>query len=244
MATKADILIKSACFLLLVLVTCFSASAEYVITPHDPDIPPELIDSSGADSTETFRELPLFFKLIAIGALFSFWSLSLVKFLPLLLGKIKLGGGGENRETIISFISANPGCTESEILKSLGMKRGTFRYHVDKLKQANMLVSPRNGRLTRYFHRDFSTDQGDGYFDSIKNDTRKNVLETILEVPGVTGKDLSAKLGVDKSTIHWHVNKLDEENFIRSERHGKFKRYYPQSRLQTSTDHGISVLSD
>ncbi|MEZ5334322.1 MAG: helix-turn-helix domain-containing protein [Methanolobus sp.] len=55
----------------------------------------------------------------------------------------------------------------------------------------------------------------------------KNVFETIIEEPGVQVRPFLS-FGLDKSTIHWHVNKLDEENIIRSERHGKFKKYYPE----------------
>ena len=129
-----------------------------------------------------FKKKWVNFKLITIGAFLSFLSLSLVKFLPFLLAKIKLDKGEENREKIYSFVSANSGCAESDILNALGMKRGTFRYHAEKLKQANMLVSSRSGRFTRYFRRDLFMDHKVRYLDfNMKDDTRKKVLETILD---------------------------------------------------------------
>ncbi|WP_319508952.1 winged helix-turn-helix domain-containing protein [uncultured Methanolobus sp.] len=77
-----------------------------------------------------------------------------------------------------------------------------------------------------------------------KNETRKNVFETIIEKPGVTGKELSAKLGVDKSTIHWHINKLKEENSICCEKHGRFKRYYPKSNFTAIRGNKIPVFPE
>ncbi|SFM50229.1 winged helix-turn-helix transcriptional regulator [Methanolobus profundi] len=248
MARSTNNILKAVCTLLILLCLCFTASAEYVIVPYseDLDIPEELINSDGCDSNLTFWELPLYFKMLTLGALFSFWSLSLVKFLPLLLGKIHLSkGGDDNRQKILSYVSENPGCSEGDVLEALNMKRGTFRYHVGKLELANMVSPLRNGRYTRYFRYDLSKDHRNIFLDiNMKNDTRKNVLETIFEEPGVTGKDLSSKLGVDKSTIHWHVNRLDEENVIRTERHGKFKRYYPETNSRTGYDSNIAVFSE
>ncbi|QLC51376.1 winged helix-turn-helix transcriptional regulator [Methanolobus zinderi] len=69
-----------------------------------------------------------------------------------------------------------------------------------------------------------------------ENNTTTDVFEAILKEPGITNKDLSLKLGVDKSTISWHVSKLTDENFICFEKSGRFKRYYPNTNPRISPD--------
>lgn len=226
--------------MLLISTACFTGSAEYTIIPSSErpdDIPEELIDSSGADGTHTFWDLPLYFKLISIFCFLSFSSFGFFKFFPFLLGKIGFRRGEKNRKRILSYISNHPGCSEGDILKDLRMKRGTFRYHADKLKMANMLSSARFGRLTGYFRKGLCTeDEIISLNPYPENNTTTDVFEAILKEPGITNKDLSLKLGVDKSTISWHVSKLMDENFICFEKSGRFKRYYPNTNPRISPD--------
>ncbi len=53
-----------------------------------------------------------------------------------------------------------------------------------------------------------------------------------MNQPGITGKELTAKLGLDKSTIHWHISELWEDNIIHVEKDGRFNKHYPQSDLE------------
>jgi predicted transcriptional regulator len=70
----------------------------------------------------------------------------------------------------------------------------------------------------------------------LKNNTRKIILMAILDCPGITGKELSSKLGLDKSTIYWHVSKLKDDNIIYTENDGRFKKYYLEKELMHSLD--------
>lgn len=60
----------------------------------------------------------------------------------------------------------------------------------------------------------------------LQKDTRKTVLDIIINEPGITGQELSSKLGLDKSTIHWHVSELEGDKIIDFKTEGKFKKYY------------------
>lgn len=86
-------------------------------------------------------------------------------------------------------------------------------------------------------------DKGISSYSYMRNDTRKNVLEAIFEKPGVTNKELSSKLGLDKSTISWHVNELQKGKSINFEKHGRLKRYYPISSSKIFSDHRVPVFS-
>ena len=234
----------------MIVCGCFIASAEYTVVPYNDrpdDIPPELIDSTGADGNLTFWDLPFKLKFIWIGCTIWFVIVSIGKFIPLLLGKVACNKGEKNRKKILSYVSENPGCSESDVLSELDMKRGTFRYHANKLQLSNLLVALRQGRFINYFTKGSSNEkvlQATG--SNTQSDTRKCVLETICEEPGVTGKELSEKLGVDKSTIHWHISRLKDENAIRDEKDGRYRKYYPASNFSAiqNNNNKFAVMSD
>ncbi|MDW7733620.1 MAG: winged helix-turn-helix transcriptional regulator [Methanolobus sp.] len=237
-------ILKAACIVLLIASTCFTVSAEYVIVPYseDLDIPEELVNRDGADGTLSFWELPLQLQLVSCFCFLSLSSFGVLKFLPFLLGKIRCNKGNKNRQKILSYVSDNPGCAEIDVLKDLGIKRGTFRYHFGKLELVNILVSVRHGRFVRYFRREYHRVNRISSLN-LKSDTRKNVLETILEKPGMTGVELSSELGLDKSTIYWHLYRLKEDNKIYPEKHGRFKRYYPGGSFTAGQDNKVPASS-
>ncbi|TQD27029.1 winged helix-turn-helix transcriptional regulator [Methanolobus vulcani] len=223
-------------------------SAECTVVPYNErsdDIPPELVVSTGCDGNLTFWDLPLKLKFIWIGCTIWFIIVSIGKFIPLLLGKVACKKGDKNRTKILSYVSENPGCSESDILSDLKMKRGTFRYHADKLQFSNLLVALRQGRFINYFRKDNSSKKSlQAAGSNIQSDTRKCVLDSICEEPGVTGKQLSEKLGVDKSTIHWHITRLKNQNVIRDEKDGRYRKYYPANNFSAIQDNKLPVMSD
>lgn len=240
--------LKIVCIILLIACSCLIVSGEYTVVPYKDrldDIPPELVDSTGCDGNLTFWDLPLKLKFIWIGCTIWFLIVSLGKFIPLLLGKVACNKGEKNRSKILSYVSENPGCSESEILSDLGMKRGTFRYHVEKLQLSNLLIALRQGRFVNYFSKGHSNEKAlQTVGSNTQSDTRKCVLETICEEPGVTGKELSEKIGVDKSTIHWHITQLKDENAIRDEKDGRYRKYYPASNFSAIQDNKFPVILD
>jgi predicted transcriptional regulator len=240
--------LKIIIFLILIICNCYVASAEVYVTFEPPeDIPPENIHNTGSDGILTFWDLPLYFKFIWIGCTIWFIIVSIGKFVPLLLGKVACKKGEKNRKKILSYVSENPGCSESDILSDLEMKRGTFRYHVDKLQLSNLLIAFKQGRFINYFSKGHANKNSlQDVVSNTQSDTRKCVLETICGEPGVTGKELSEKIGVDKSTIHWHITRLKDENMIRDEKDGRFRKYYPASNLSVIQDNNnkFAVISD
>ena len=60
----------------------------------------------------------------------------------------------------------------------------------------------------------------------VKNDTSKNLLYAIMEEPGITNKKLSEKFGLDKSSVHWHIERFINDRLVKYEHDGKNKRYF------------------
>lgn len=64
---------------------------------------------------------------------------------------------------ILDFISEEPGITQHLLAKRLSLNRKTVKYHLDKLIEANLITTKKEGRLIRNYISDV-------YTDSLKND--------------------------------------------------------------------------
>jgi Uncharacterized protein conserved in archaea len=204
----------------------------YIVTPskghYSED---EIVDSNGADENITFWNLPLWIQLSVIcGATLS--TFAFLKYLPLLLGKIFTKDTNPKLEEIVSYITENPGCLESEIAEDLSLKRGTLRYYIARLESAKRIHTIKKGRIKGIFHVTYSKAEDQKLLDMHKrNETRKKMIDIITKKPGITGQELSSDLNIDKSTVHWHIKELHTDELINFEKDGRAKRYYPQSIL-------------
>jgi predicted transcriptional regulator len=220
-------------FILILSTAVGTTSADtggYTVGPCPPDEElkklGDAVDISGADSTLTFWEFPLSFKIAYIlGYLVAF--VSFFKLVPIILGQIKGLNKNANKKRIINYVLNEPGCTPSEISRNLEISLGSIRYQIKTLKAEDKLILKREGKFTRAFQNSNAFTKNDKIIIShLKGSTRKHILLNILENPEITNQEISKKLNLDKSTTHWHIQKLREDDVIFSEVEGKFTKYF------------------
>jgi predicted transcriptional regulator len=220
-------------FLFFALTTALLASAEnggYIVTPFaDEYLEGAIIGDGEAEATITFWDLPLWIQLSVVGGIVTSGA-TIVKYAPLLLGKVFVRKDNPTLQAIYSYIIDNPGCLESEITKDLGIKRGTLRYYIAKLDAQKLIFTLKCGRVKTIFQIGQSDLWGQNRLPfHLRGDTRKAIIQMITSEPGLTGKELSSKIGLDKSTVHWHLMELKNDDIIHLQKDGKFNRYYPKS---------------
>jgi predicted transcriptional regulator len=132
-----------------------------------------------------------------------------------------------NRLSVFGYVLLHPGCSLSEISLKLDMKVGTVKYHVQMLESEGRIILRRISKYTLLFtcSRAYS-EQAKALLSYTRNETGKSILYAILVEPGVTNRDLSERFGLDKSTIHWHIERFQDENLVQSKRDGRYKRYF------------------
>ncbi|WP_440956809.1 winged helix-turn-helix transcriptional regulator [Methanosarcina sp. Mfa9] len=231
---------KAGLLFILILSTCPIAHAEegrYTVGPCPPqeelDKLGDAVDMSGADRTYSFWEFPLSFKIAyIIGYLAAFASI--LKLVPLILGKVRIPQVNENRQKIYRYIRQVPGCTISEISRDLEINRGAVRFHLEMLKAGNKISLMRGGKFTRVFQNsDVFASSEKMIIAHLKSSTRKQILLKILEKPEITNKELSEDLYLDKSTTYWHIKSLRDDKIILSETEGKSRKYFVNPALET-----------
>ncbi|SFM21472.1 winged helix-turn-helix transcriptional regulator [Methanolobus profundi] len=238
---------KAGFFLLFIIcsITVVLASDDnggYIVTPTTGEYPEgAIVDHTEADGNITFWDLPLWIQVSVISGML-IPVIASFKYFPILLGKLIKKKENAKLRAISSYIKENPGCFEAEISKNLDIKRGTLRHYLGKLIEQNLISTIRNGKIKNIFPTGFfESNEQKRFHLHLKNDTRKIMLNTITEKPGITGQELASELALDKSTIHWHISKLLGDDIVRIERDGRFNKHYLKSNSRIISDFECST---
>ena len=213
-------------FLILFLAHVIPCSGDPLIEPYStPDISADgYID--GAETEDSFWDLPPYFKIIAIGAVIVALGWKIV---AILTAWIKKNPKNENRLKILRFIEYNPGSTVNAIGKDLDLNRGTVRYHVRSLKEEGKILLFRNRNSVNLF-RNKSNIWSKSHLQAIepylRDATCKKVCRLIYENPGITNMAIADRLGIARSTVSSHIRTLEEMGCLMAEYKGKSKNYY------------------
>jgi predicted transcriptional regulator len=174
----------------------------------------------------SFWQLPLWVQvagtvdgiLLLIGTLY---------FLPFVFGKVQNLLANRNRLDIFNYVLSNPGCTQSEISERYNMNNGTVKYHVLMLEAQGKINLKKMGKYIRLYNSArANSDMEKAVLAHVKNETSKNLLCAIMEEPGVTNHGLSEKFSIDKSSVHWHIERFINDKLIRFDQEGRSKKYY------------------
>lgn len=195
----------------------------YVVTPATPPGDGTVAKDAPAQS---YWDLPLWVQIASAvdSLLIMGW---LVSFFPPVAGRIEHVLDNRNRFRIFSYVQNNPGCTPAEITLQQNMKNGTVKYHVQMLEAEGMIVLKRMGKFSRLFRSSSgSSDLERVAATYVRNETSRGLLQAILEHPGITNSSLAEQFQLDKSSVHWHIDRFLKDRMIRFEQDGKYKRYF------------------
>ncbi len=221
--TGAVIVLSALLLVSPLFLQATSGTGGYVVKPGS-GIP------SGVTATDaaavSFWDLPLWIQVA--GALDGILiAIGLMNAAPFIIGKIQNVLDNRNRLNIFNYVANNPGCTPSEISSRQNMKNGTVKSHVQMLESQGKIILKRMGKYTRIFNTSkANTEQEKTVLAYVKNDTSRNILWAIMEEPGVTNQRLSERFGLDKSSVHWHIERFLNDNLVTYEQDGRFKKYY------------------
>jgi predicted transcriptional regulator len=125
----------------------------------------------------------------------------------------------ESRRRIYDFLTANPGVHLRRIGQALGMSTGMLSYHLGYLERGGFLKSEEDGHRKRYFIARAFVEAQRRILAILRQDVpRKIVLELLVHGQRTFG-ELQSSVGVSKSTLSYHLQKLlRRELLIRAKR--------------------------
>jgi predicted transcriptional regulator len=127
------------------------------------------------------------------------------------------------RGKIHGYILANPGEHYNSIKKALELSNGSFAYHLRVLEREGIIKSKREGMYKRFYPYGAQIPHENG---RRLTDTQKIIVERIRVIPGITQKEVAILLGINRSTVNYHINKLSESGIVYTERKGITVHYF------------------
>lgn len=80
--------------------------------------------------------------------------------------------------------------------------------------------------------------------DLLENETRARLVELIEENPGLSQQELCDEVGAGWGNTVYHLQRLEQADFIRSEKQGHHRRFYRVGEMETGEIEALGVLKN
>lgn len=125
----------------------------------------------------------------------------------------------ESRRRIYDFLTANPGVHLRRIGQVLGMSTGMLSYHLGYLERNGLLKSDEDGHRKRYFIARGLVEAQRRILAILRQDVPRQIVLELLMHGERTFGELQLSVGVSKSTLSYHLQKLlGRELLLRAKR--------------------------
>jgi len=128
------------------------------------------------------------------------------------------------RRRIYDFVGEHPGSSARTVQRGVGLGWGETAYHLDQLLRAGLLHRERGGRRDYYFPADMPPVDRQLLL-SMQSAVERALLVELARFPGLTFRDLVARLGVGKSTAAFHLKFLVALGVVEVETAGSLRQY-------------------
>jgi predicted transcriptional regulator len=121
------------------------------------------------------------------------------------------------------------------------ISRGALDYHLRLLKfQGKITVFRTHGGTSFFVNTPFYDDLDRKVLASLRNDTEKTILKTLVDRDDLSRQDLEKLLAVSGPSVTWYMKRLADEGILCVRKEGRYARYM----LTEKTQHCIRKFLD
>lgn len=146
--------------------------------------------------------------------------LDIVGVTPLVAGYSRFGDtdplAHETRQSIYETVREDPGIYVAELARVTDTPVSTVRYHTRVLLDAGLVEQQSERGRNRLVPAQMDTDA----VVSVEG-TRRDILVALDDHGPATGSDLSSRLGLSKSTVSYHLDRLEADGLVQRDRSGR-----------------------
>src|SRR5579863_3616972 len=114
---------------------------------------------------------------------------------------------------IINIVEKNPGIKFREIMRETGLKNGVLSYHARKLEESGSVKIDRKSGETRFYPL-CVTDQESNLITSLRRDTQRYILLSLLDGKSLSFNELVHKVKKSPSTVSTFLGRLVDDEII------------------------------
>ena len=129
------------------------------------------------------------------------------------------------RAKIAELLRAEPGLTPAEIARRTSVDPSTALYHLRRMVKEGVILCEGERRASRYFAPG-SVAPADRARVVVAREAAP-VLDAIRAQPGVSKSRLALRLAIARTTLAWHLRRLERAGIVRCERAGREVRVFP-----------------
>lgn len=123
----------------------------------------------------------------------------------------------EQRARIESHIRAHPGVHFNGLVRRLDLAPGQVQYHLHRLRHDETIVAEELYGQTHYYDPRFG-DWERRALGLARRETSRDILLHLIEHGETAASDIADELGLARSTLSWHRDRLVEQELVETRR--------------------------
>lgn len=128
------------------------------------------------------------------------------------------------RARLHALVEAEPGIHFQDLVRKSGLANGTAVHHLQKLGESGLVAARPLGRYTCYFPG-ASVDRASLAAAPVtRAEGARRILAEVAANPGLSGLEVATRLGLQPSTVAYHVKRLQEAGLVAAQRDGRAVR--------------------
>lgn len=131
----------------------------------------------------------------------------------------------ETRRNIFAYVSKYPGCHMRKIQRDLDLGMGQAEYHLNFLEEQELLASQTSGNKKRYYVADEVHYPHRKVLGILRQNVPRNIILIVLENQPLSFGDILNQLDISKSTLSFHLKKLEKAGILKVVKEGRQKVY-------------------
>ncbi|MFC7229472.1 winged helix-turn-helix transcriptional regulator [Salinirubellus salinus] len=120
----------------------------------------------------------------------------------------------ETRDLIAARVRADPGVHFNELVRALDLAPGQVQYHLRRLE---WVVAADLYGQTHYYPPGYDADERRA-LALLRRETAADVVAVLLEAGALPATDVAERVGIARSTLSWHLDRLTEAELVRDDR--------------------------
>ena len=192
--------------------------------------PGEIVARGETSGPLTFWELPLSMQIAILPGLLTGFLVAIIgilKFGPLVLGKLKKLLENQTRDKIYDSVKKNPGSTMADITRREGLNLGTVRYHINQLQASHKITFIHSNKFLRIFQNSQTySEREKTIISALNRPSARSILLYIDSHPGSANIQIAEHLKISESGTHVQLKKLLKEGIIRFSQEGRSQKYF------------------
>lgn len=127
----------------------------------------------------------------------------------------------ESRRRIYRQVVEQPGVHFRALVDDLEYAKGTVQYHLRWLVENDVVEREVDGSYTRYYPSEGFVASDTGIMNALRSEHRRRIVAYLYSEGGLTTTELDERLDISRSTVSWHLSKLEDDGVVEKHRRGR-----------------------